>query len=153
MQEETVWFLQNRMTIKATAQETGGAYGLVESWIAPNASPPLHVHRREDEAFFIVEGVVRFRVGDDEIVAGPGSYVFAPRDIPHSFIVESDTPAHVLTLLSPGGGERFFVDGGRPAEGPGLPPEPVIDIPKLQSLGPVYENEIVGPPLAPRSQG
>lgn len=152
MEEETVWFLQNRMTIKATSKVTGGAYGLVESWIAPGASPPLHIHRREDEAFFVVDGVVWFRVGDEEVVAGAGSYVFAPRDVPHSFIVESDTPAHVLTLLSPGGGERFFVDGGVPAEGPGLPPEPVIDIPKLQSLGPVYENEIVGPPLAPRSE-
>jgi quercetin dioxygenase-like cupin family protein len=144
---ETVWFLQNRMTVKATAETTGGAYGLVESWIAPGASPPLHIHRREDEAFWVIEGQLRFRVGDTDIAAGPGAFVFASRDVPHSFIVEGETPAHVLTLLSPGGGEQFFVDGGRPAEGPGLPPEPVLDIEKLKRLGPLYENEIVGPPL------
>ena len=149
---ETVWFLQNRMEVKATGAATGGAYGLVESWIAPNASPPLHIHRREDEAFFIIEGRVRFQVGEQEIVAEAGSFVFAPRDVPHSFIVESDAPAHVLTLLSPGGGEQFFVDGGRAPEGPGLPPVPEIDVPKLKALGPRYENEIVGPPLAPREQ-
>jgi quercetin dioxygenase-like cupin family protein len=147
---ETVWFLQNRMTVKATAELTGGAYGLVESWIAPGASPPLHIHRLEDEAFWVLEGTVRFHVGDEEVTAGPGSYVFAPRDIPHSFIVEGDSAAHMLTLLSPGGGEQFFVDGGVEAAGPGLPAEPVIDIPKLQSLGPRYGNEIIGPPLTPR---
>jgi quercetin dioxygenase-like cupin family protein len=144
---ETVWFLQNRMTVKATAESTGGAFGLVESWIAPGASPPLHIHHREDESFFVLEGEVRFRYGDEEVRGGPGTFVFLPRDVPHTFIVESDTPAHVLTLLTPGGGERFFLDGGRTPEGPGLPPPGPPDVEKLKALGPVYANEIVGPPL------
>lgn len=147
---ETVWFLQNRMTLKATRESTGGAFGLVESWIAPGSSPPLHVHRREDESFFVIEGVLRFRVGDEEAVLGPGGFVFAPRNIPHTFVVESETPAHVLTLLTPGGGERFFVDGGRPAEGPGLPPPGPPDIEKLKRVAPLYGDEIIGPPLTVR---
>lgn len=85
---EATWFLQNRMVLKATAETTGGAYGLVESTIAPGASPPLRIHRREDEAFYVLEG---------------------------------DRPARVLTLMSPGGGERFFVEGGREPETDGLP--------------------------------
>ena len=145
---EATWFLHNRMTIKAPAEVTGGAYGLVESWIAAGASPPLHVHRREDEAFWVLEGRVRFRCGDEDIEAGRGSFVFLPRDVPHTFIVEGDTPAHVLTIVSPGGCERFFIDGGRAPEGPGLPPEGPPDIDKLRRIAPLYETEIIGPPLA-----
>jgi mannose-6-phosphate isomerase-like protein (cupin superfamily) len=146
---EETWFQPNRMRIKATAEHTGGAYGLVESWIRAGSSPPMHVHHREDEAFFVLEGTVRFHCDGREVVAGPGSYVFLPRDVPHTFRVEGDEDAHMLTLLSPGGGERFFVEGGRPPEGPGLPPPGPPDVEKLKSLGPVYGNEIVGPPLQP----
>jgi mannose-6-phosphate isomerase-like protein (cupin superfamily) len=145
---EEVWFLQNRMTIKATAEATGGAFGLVESWIAAGAAPPLHVHRREDESFWVLEGRVRFRCGEQEVLAGPGSFVFAPRDVPHTFRVEGDEVAHMLTLLTPGGGERFFVEAGRVPDGPGLPEGPP-DIPTLQRVAPLYGMEIIGPPLAP----
>lgn len=145
---EDTWFLQNRMTIKASAETTGGLFGLVESWIAAGASPPLHIHRREDEAFWVLEGVVRFQTGDDTIVAGPGSFVFLPRDVPHTFVVEGDETAHMLTLLTPGGSERFFVEGGRTPEGPGLPPPGPPDIEKLQRVAPAFGLEIVGPPLA-----
>jgi hypothetical protein len=110
----------------------------------------MHVHHREDEAFFVLEGAVRFHCDGREVVAGPGSYVFLPRDVPHTFRVEGDEDAHMLTLLSPGGGERFFVEGGRPPSGPGLPPPGPPDVEKLKSLGPAYGNEIVGPPLQPQ---
>ena len=151
---ETTWFLQNRMTIKATAETTGGAYGLVESWIAAGASPPLHVHRREDEAFWVLEGHVRFCCGNEDIAAGPNSFVFLPRDVPHTFVVEGNEDAHVLTLLTPGGGERFFLDGGRVPEGPGLPPPGTApDIEKLKRVAPLYGSEIVGPPLTASGKG
>jgi quercetin dioxygenase-like cupin family protein len=145
---ETTWFLQNRMTVKATAGTTGGAYGLVESWITAGASPPLHVHGREDEAFWVLEGRLRFRCGERDIAAGPGSFVFLPRDVPHTFVVEGDETAHILTLLTPGGGEAFFLDGGRTPEGPGLPPAGPPDIEKLKRVAPLYGMEIIGPPLA-----
>jgi mannose-6-phosphate isomerase-like protein (cupin superfamily) len=144
---EETWFQPNRMTIKATADATGGAYGLVESWIPAGNSPPLHVHYREDEAFFVLAGRIRFRCADRDIVAGPGSFVFLPRNVPHTFIVEGAEQAHMLTLLSPGGGERFFVEGGRPPEGPGLPPPGPPDIAKLKEVAQRFGNEIVGPPL------
>src|SRR5215471_11428574 len=96
-----IWFLSNRMTIKATGASTGGAFGLVESLVAPGFSPPLHVHHREDESFWVVEGEV---------------------------------PARMLTLLTPGGGEGVFIEGGRPAEGDGLPPAGPPDIEKLKRV-------------------
>ncbi|HET7574876.1 MAG TPA: quercetin 2,3-dioxygenase [Solirubrobacterales bacterium] len=150
---EATWFLQNRMTVKAFAEDTGGAFGLVESRIAAGASPPLHVHRREDESFFVIEGEVRFRCGDEEFLAGPGSFVFLPRGVPHTFVVEGDRDAHVLTLMTPGGGERFFLDGGRPPEGPGLPPPGPPDVERMQRAAARYESEILGPPLRAGATG
>lgn len=149
-QGETTWFGSNRMTLKATAATTGGAYGLVESWVPVGASPPLHIHHREEESFWVIEGRVRFVCGGEEIVAEAGSFVSLPRDVPHTFIVEGDQTAHILTLMTPGGGERFFVDGGRPAEGPGLPPPGRPDVEKLKQVAPLFGAEIVGPPLKDR---
>ena len=146
---ETTWFQPNRMTVKASGGQTGGAFGLVEAHIRAGSSPPLHVHHSEDESFWVLAGNIRFRVGDEDIEAGPGSFVFLPRDVPHTFIVEGNEDAHMLTLLTPGGGEQFFVDAGRAPEGPGLPPPGPPDIPKLKEVAARYGNEIVGPPLTP----
>jgi mannose-6-phosphate isomerase-like protein (cupin superfamily) len=146
---QVIWFLRNRMTIKATARSTGGAYGLVESLIAPGFSPPLHVHHREDEAFWVLEGAVSMRCGDRTFRAGPGAFVFLPRNVPHTFVVEGDVPARMLTLLTPGGGEGVFIEGGRRAEGDGLPPAAPPDIEALKRVSERYGAEIVGPPMAP----
>jgi mannose-6-phosphate isomerase-like protein (cupin superfamily) len=145
----TIWFLSNRMTIKATAESTGGAYGLVESLVAPGFSPPLHVHHREDEAFWVLDGELSMRCGDRTFRAGAGSFVFLPREVPHTFVVESQTPARMLTLLSPGGGEGLFIEGGRPAEHDGLPPATPPDIEALKRVSERYGSEIVGPPMVP----
>ena len=144
-----VWFLNNRMTVKATAGSTGGAFGLVESWIPPGFSPPLHIHHREDESFWVLEGELTMRCGDRTFRAAAGSFVFLPRDVPHTFVVEGQTPARMLTLLTPGGGEGFFVDAGRPAEHDGLPPAAPPDIQLLKRVGERYGDEIIGPPMAP----
>ena len=149
---EATWFLNSRMVVRAGADATGGAYGLVESWIPAGFSPPLHLHRREDEAFFVLEGLVRFRCAENELVGGPGTYVFLPRDVPHTFLVEGDETAHVLTLITPGGGEGFFVDAGRTPEGPGLPPPGPPDVERLARVAAQYGAEILGPPLVPVDQ-
>jgi mannose-6-phosphate isomerase-like protein (cupin superfamily) len=146
---QTIWFLRNRITVKATAGTTGGAYGLVESWVAPGFSPPLHVHHREDEAFYVLEGDLSMRCGDRTFRAAAGSFVFLPRDVPHTFVVEGDTPARMLTLLTPGGGEGLFVEGGHPAEHDGLPPATAPDIEALKRVSERFGAEIVGPPMAP----
>src|SRR4029079_8932904 len=107
---QALWFLRNLIVGQATAETTGGAFGLVESLIAPGFSPPLHVHHREDESFYVLEGEVTMRCGDRTFRATAGSFVFLPRDVPHTFVVEGDAPARMLTLLTPGGGEGVFVD-------------------------------------------
>src|SRR5215470_1555685 len=144
-----VWFLGNHMTIKATARSTGGAFGLVESLVAPGFSPPLHVHHREDESFWVLEGELSMRCGDRTFRASAGSFVFLPRDVPHTFVVEGDRPARMLTLLTPGGGEGVFIDGGRPAEHNDFPPAAPPDIERLKRVTERYGAEIVGPPMPP----
>ena len=149
---EAVWFTNNLMTLKATAETTGGAYGLVEALAPAGTSPPLHVHHREDETFWVLEGQLRFQCGEQTIVAGPGSSVFLPRHVAHTFVVEGDAPARFLSLCTPGGFERYFVAAGRPAQYRDLPPAEPPDIGLLKRVSEDFGAEIVGPPLAPSSR-
>src|SRR3712207_6246059 len=98
---EARWWFGGLVTIKATKEQTGGHYTLVEV-LEPEGEGPLHVHYREDEGFWVLEGQLNFEVGGETIKAGPGSFVFGPKDVPPPFTVESG-PATVLLLLSPAG--------------------------------------------------
>jgi mannose-6-phosphate isomerase-like protein (cupin superfamily) len=146
---EALWFRDNRTIIKVRAHDTAGAYGLVESWAPAGTGTPLHVHRREDEAFYILSGTLRVRCGEEEFSAGPGAYALLPRDVPHAFRVEGDEPAHLLTLISPGSGEGFFAAAGEPADGPDLPPPAPPDIQRLRRAAAPFGIEILGPPMDP----
>ena|SRR5579875_2216397 len=148
---QAVWFTNNLMVLKATSESTGGAYGLVEALAPPGSGPPLHVHRREDEAFWILEGDLTVRCGDQTFAAGPGSYTFLPRGIPHTFAVEGSSPARILSVCSPGGFEQYFVEAGQPAVGSELPPAAPVDVALLTRVGRNYNVEILGPPMAPTS--
>ena len=72
------WWQGALMSIKARSADTGGAFGLVEAHFPEGFGPPLHVHSREDEGFYILEGRVRFRQGAEDFVAGPGTFVWGP---------------------------------------------------------------------------
>jgi hypothetical protein len=110
----------------------------------------LHVHHREDEAFWLLEGELTVRCGARTFTAEPGSFTFLPRGVPHSFVVEGDRPARLLSICAPGGFERYFAAAGRPAEHDGLPPQAPPDVALLRRVGEDFGLEIVGPPLAPR---
>lgn len=144
---QAVWFTTNRMTILARAQETLGCFGLVEALAPVGTSPPLHIHRREDESFWIIDGEVRVRCGDTEATAGPGSFVLLPRDVPHTFLIEGSRPARLLNILTPSGSEEFFIAAGRSAAGSGLPPREAPDIAALKAHAAQFGIEIIGPPM------
>jgi mannose-6-phosphate isomerase-like protein (cupin superfamily) len=147
---ETVWFLANRMEIKAGAEHTGGGYSVTEVLVAPGFATPVHIHHAEDEAFYVLEGRFRFTCDGEAIEGEPGTYVQLPRGVPHWFANVGETPGRLLNIMSPGGGERFFVEGGRPAEGPGLPPQGPPDVAAMQRAAEMYDSEIVGPPPVAR---
>ena len=140
-----IWFLATRMTIKATHESTGGAFGLLEALAPPGFGPPLHVHHGEDEPMWVLEGRVTFTCGEHAFHAGPGSFVFLPRGVPHTFVVEGTTPARILTLLVPAGLEHYFEGLGVPATGAGLCPQP-LDPAKLSDFQRQYRVEHLGPP-------
>jgi quercetin dioxygenase-like cupin family protein len=137
------WSLGELLTLVATAEQTGGAFSLMEERLPRGAEPPPHVHHREDESFFVLEGSLTVRVGDEIFPAAPGSFVFCPRDVPHMLIVESDE-VRMLTLCAPGGVEQLFVELGEPARIRTLPPtvtEP--DVEQVVSLAAHYGAEVL----------
>lgn len=141
---EAYWFLSNRMTIKATSEATNGALSIAEVTVEAGFSPPWHVHHREDEMMYVLEGNLLFRCGDQLFRGGPGSFVFLPRDIPHSFKNLSDQPARWLVLGTPAGLDRFFIEAGIPAVAEGLNPHPP-DFRKMAEVAARYGQEILGP--------
>jgi quercetin dioxygenase-like cupin family protein len=82
---------------------------------------PYHVHRAEDETFYVLEGTLEFISGERRLTDGPGSYVFLPRDIPHGFRVIGTSPARFLVLITPAGFEGFVMEMGQPASALRLP--------------------------------
>lgn len=96
------------LTFKVRGEHTNGTLTAFENTIAPGDRPPLHVHANEDEAWYVLEGSLRFRL-DSEIASAPaGSFVFVPRGTPHCFQNVGDQPARILVLFTPAGMERFF---------------------------------------------
>lgn len=109
----------DRVTIKAVSADTGGTYSLFETTVPPQGGPPPHVHHREDEAFYILEGEFEFHLGDRVILASTGSYLWAPRDVPHRFINLGPTPGKLLIMIRPAGFEAFIEEFSRlPPDGP-----------------------------------
>jgi len=150
---EALWFLGTRATIKASADTTDGRVGIIEQLAPPGSGSPLHVHRNEDEWFYVMSGELTFLVGDERIVAGPGGFVYGPRDIPHIFQVTSAGPAHFLLVSEPGGFENMIRAAGVPATAPGLPPAdgPPPDMEKLGAAAAAQGIEILGPPGIPQA--
>ena len=96
------------VVFKARGSETGGTMTVLETVVTPGDGPPLHVHVRADEAVYVLEGEVDFRVGDDVSHNRPGSFVFIPRGIPHAFENVGGEEARMLLVFTPSGIERLF---------------------------------------------
>jgi mannose-6-phosphate isomerase-like protein (cupin superfamily) len=135
---ERMEFLGHTMTFKATAAGTGAAFSVLEIVQRSGGEPPLHVHHREDEAFYVLDGAMTFHVGEERLPAGAGTFVFLPRDVPHTFTVDGNGEARVLQLCAPPNFEVFFREWG----------ERPLDVPAMADALARYGVEIVGPPPA-----
>jgi quercetin dioxygenase-like cupin family protein len=145
---DAFWWQGGLMEINARAEDTGRALGVVAAtFYHQGYGAPLHVHSREDEAWYVLEGQIRFRTGDDELVAGPGTWVWQPRGVPHAFKVESEG-ARALFMFTPGGLEGMFEEGGVPAGESAEPPQREYDVEAAVALAKRYGFEVVGPQLA-----
>ena len=126
------------LTFKVRGDQTGGALTVIENTIGPGDGPPHHVHANEDEAWWIVEGELRFRLGDELHTAPAGTFVFVPRGVAHSFQNPGESPARILVMFTPGGMESFF-DSFAQLE--------AFDPAAFAQLGAEVGMEVVGPPL------
>ena len=141
---EARWWFGSLAVIKARAADTGGRMALIEVTEPPGAEAPLHVHRREDEGFWVLDGSVRFEVGERVIEAGAGDYLFGPRDVPHRYTVGPDG-CRMLFILTPGGFEDLVLETSEPARTRTLPPPPTDppDMEKLAAVARAHGNELL----------
>lgn len=143
----SVWSLGGRFTVKLDGEAADGQFSVVEAVAFRSTEPPQHVHRNEDEAWYILDGAMTFYVGDQVIPATTGSFAFAPRGLPHAFTVDVE-PTRVLVFASPSGFEHFALEVGEPATSDEPPADLAVPAPEV--LGPIghrYGIEIVGPPI------
>jgi mannose-6-phosphate isomerase-like protein (cupin superfamily) len=117
------------------SEESGGQVSVIETAPGPGAGPPLH-HHDFDEAFYVLEGELTFRLRDEMVTAGPGDLVFAPRGVPHTFANLGDKPARQLIVCTPAGFERYFARMA--AENTGAEPSDwaLQPIPEVTRIGP-----------------
>src|SRR5260221_12592060 len=128
----------------ATGDDTNGKYALWEAIIPPGGRPPPHVHSREEEGFYILEGEITFHIGDDRVVATAGTFANVPVGTPHSFKNETGRAARMLISVAPAGLEKMFLECGVPvAQGAtiALPPTQA-EMEKLLEIAPRYGIEI-----------
>jgi len=147
---EALWFLGVLATIKASAETTGGAVAVIEHLAPRGTGSPLHVHSREDEWFYVIDGELTIWVDGETIVAPAGGFVFGPKGIPHTFIVSSEQ-ARFLLVTEPAGFEQFMRAAGEPAASLEIPPpatEPP-DVAALSAAAAEFGIEITGPPGIP----
>jgi quercetin dioxygenase-like cupin family protein len=150
---ESYWFFGQLVTIKAAADTTAGRAGITECLGPRGTGSPLHVHSREDEWFYVLEGELTLWVGGTTHMLPAGAFAYGPQGVPHTFAVTSET-AHFLLVVNPGGFESFIRAVGEPAGSPTIPPQGDTEPDPAQfaamaALAAEHGVEIIGPPGIP----
>jgi quercetin dioxygenase-like cupin family protein len=145
--DNSVWYNGTLMTFLASGEDTHGQFALIEAVGRKGNVPPPHIHHREDEIFYVLEGEIVVSVGDRTIKGMPGTMIFLPRDVRHSFIIESEQ-YRMLILVTPAGFEAWFREFSVPALAMTLPPahEPAFgEVQRMLEAAPRYGLEFVLP--------
>ncbi len=121
--KNSYWYIGHLMSILISSQDTNGSFSLIHGYEIKGLEPPPHIHTREDESFYLLNGRINYMVGSATFKAKTGDWIFLPRNIKHSFHVETDQ-AEVLIHLSPGGFENYFREMSEPAKELVIPPHP-----------------------------
>ena len=141
---ERIWIVGDTITFKATGATTGGELVLFENLTAPGGGPPPHIHTREDEFFFVLDGTFEIRVGEELHILGAGGYAHVPRGTVHNFRNIAETASRILVGFTPAGMEGFFRESGRPASDDGpAPPVDEDEIARTMAAAPKYGVEAV----------
>jgi quercetin dioxygenase-like cupin family protein len=151
---EALWCLGALATIKASSETTDGRVAIIEHLAPRGAASPLHVHRREDQWVYVIDGELTFWVDGAVITAPAGAFVYKPCDVAHAFEVTTDV-ARFLLVAEPAGVEGFMRAIGEPARSRTIPPAaaaPPPDPDRLTTLAAAYGIEILGPPANPTGE-
>jgi quercetin dioxygenase-like cupin family protein len=148
---QATWVLGSLFERVASGAETGGAFGLSLVTQPAGTATPLHVHAAEAEAFYMLDGTMTYRAGEETYHLSQGSFIYLPTGVPHAFRVTGTSPVRFLAIVSPGGLMDLYDEVGRPAGKRGLP-EPdadqlQADIARWLEASPRYGIEVIGPPL------
>jgi len=127
--------------VKVSSAESAGALSMFVTEDAPRMGPPLHVHHKEDETFYVLEGEYRVRVGDDELLMKKGQIAFLPRGVPHCYANAGSTTGRLLVITTPGGFDNFFRDIDALCKN-GMP-----STESLAAVGAKHRLDFVGPPI------
>ncbi|MBS4199219.1 cupin domain-containing protein [Bacillus sp. FJAT-49732] len=143
--DNTFLFIGNKASILVSGEDTQGRYATVLMEERRGFEPPPHIHSREDETFYVLEGEVTYFIADTSIQATPGTYVYAPRGISHTFKVNTET-AKVLVSVYPSGFDQFVKELSVPLpqempHAPTGPPSPQ-EVQNLMSIALKYGIEL-----------
>src|SRR5262252_10817391 len=122
--ELSKWYMGILLTNLTETPDTNGAFSLFEATLVPGTEPPPHVHSREDELFYVLEGEFDVYVGEEVFNGKAGECIFLPRFKPHAFVIRSPR-LRVLILFAPAGVEQAFRSGGSPAQYLNIPSEAI----------------------------
>lgn len=141
---EARWWFGQLVEIKATAADTGGQFTLVEVTCPPGYQGVRHIHHKEDEGFWLLEGQMDLEVEGQHTKMQAGDYAFGPRNVPHSFSA-GDAGCRVLFLLTPGGFEKLIMATSEPAKARTTPPhsDEMPDFARLQAIVGQFGGEIL----------
>jgi mannose-6-phosphate isomerase-like protein (cupin superfamily) len=141
------WVIDHRMTVLIPGEQTNNAYAVLETFVLPGGGPPPHIHHREDELFYVLDGDITIFAGEQTVRGGAGTCVHIPLGTVHTFKNEGNRPARMLTTYTPAGVENFFIKAGTPtAHGDETAP-PVMQeaMERLQAYAPQYNVEVLPP--------
>src|SRR5215210_8472383 len=133
---------------KVVGTDSNDAFSLCEVWNAPQGGVPPHIDHRNDEAFFVLEGVYSCMLGERTLECGPGESFFAPCGTPHAFRNVGDAEARILIVQSPGGiVEKYMEEAWETIDDPSELPEPVEpDFGKVMAAAQKYGIALLPPP-------
>jgi quercetin dioxygenase-like cupin family protein len=147
------WAMGSLFERLASAEETGGAFGMSLVTQPPGIATPLHVHTREAEAFYLLDGTLSYRAGDDVYHLTAGSFIYLPQGVPHAFRVTGTSPVRLVAIVAPGGLMGLYDEVGVPALERRVPGADGLsfdeEVRRWNEVGPRYGLQVVGPPIPP----
>lgn len=141
------WMADHRMTVLIPGEQTNNAYTVLEMLIVPGGGPPPHIHHREDELFYVLDGDITILAGEQTVRARPGTCVHVPAGAVHTFKNEGSRPGRLIIMYAPAGFENYFATVGTPAthDDEMAPPVTQEALERFQAYAAQFHLEIILP--------